>query len=124
MVFGETDKIMNNKLRAVLHAGQVKGEEDGVFKSLAEKLTVAGYVSRSVHENSDGTSRQCAAYFFGMANGLRLQNKQATVVTAICFDKERYQRPSRLYCLIRKHQERTFISTVERLLKVLRVMES
>jgi hypothetical protein len=111
MKFGKSDGRLNKRLRDL-----VQDLDPDAFGDLAEFISESLlYQARSVHDNSDGTARQCAAYFFGLRNGLGRRNYE--VATAICRNSRRLKRPPRLYVLVKRSSEEYLFAHIGHWLK-------
>ena len=124
MKFGRTDTALSKRLREIVHAADSLYSEDGIpdmeaFEALAEWLSESQLIkTRAVHDNSDGTAKQCAAYFFGLRDATPTLNMgyggslRHKVATAICRDRTRSKHPPRLYVLVKDGQEETLFSAL------------
>jgi hypothetical protein len=134
MEFGRTNQKLNKQLReAVLASDYLQGGSDGfgdleAYEKLAKYLTGKHDIdARAVHDNSDGTAKQCQAYFLGMKAGLEkiveVIDEKWKVATVSCREPKSLKRPPRLYVLVREDREDHLLTEIQNFLKN-RVMDS
>jgi hypothetical protein len=129
MKFGTTDRKLNKRLREIIHAEDsplYDGPDASMeaFEALAKNLRESHLIpARAVHDNCDGTARQCAAYFFGLRDGAGGVVKPR-VATATCRDSRRLKRPPRLYILVRDGVEEYLFAHIRYFLDKLRTEKS